>query len=153
MVATKFLSPKQDYLFNIDAMKNFKMGMTGPEELTSWLMETISMAQSVGWVHGEDMGNGVRRFTNNSNGGPLHVYVKDGKIVRVTPIEFKPEDSPGWTIAARGRTFTPPHQSSAAPYGLCSKSMVYSQGPAALSDEARRLGSQRRAQHAQPRYF
>ena len=126
MVATKFLSPKQDYLFNIDAMKNFKMGMTGEEELTSWLMETISMAQTVGWVHGEDIGNGVRRFTNNSNGGPLHVYVKDGKIVRVTPIEFKPEDSPGWTIAARGRTFTPPHQSSAAPYGLCSKSMVYS---------------------------
>src|ERR1039458_1307847 len=47
-VAMKFLSPKQDYLFNIDAMKNFKMGMIGPDELTSWLAGTISMVQSVG---------------------------------------------------------------------------------------------------------
>ena len=125
-VASKFFSPKQDFLFNIDAMKNFKMGMIGPDELTSWLAETISMAQSIGWTYGEDMGNGVRRFTNNTNGGPMHVYVKDGKIIRFTPIEFKPEDSPAWTIEARGRSFTPAHQSSAAPYALCSKSLIYS---------------------------
>ncbi len=125
-VARKFLSPKQDYLFNIDAMKNFKLGIIGPDELTSWLMETISMVQSVNWTFGEDLGNGVRRFTNDTNGGPLHVYVKNGKIVRLTPIEFKPEDGPGWTIQARGRTFVPPHQSSAAPYALTSKSLIYS---------------------------
>ncbi|MCL2714805.1 MAG: molybdopterin-dependent oxidoreductase [Alphaproteobacteria bacterium] len=125
-IASKFFSPKPDFLFNIDAMKNFKMGMIGPEDLTSWLMETISMAQTVGWTFGEDAGNGIRRLTNNSNGGPLNVYVKDGKILRMTPIEFGAEDSPPWTITARGRSFTPVHQTSAAPYALASKSLIYS---------------------------
>ena len=125
-VALKMLSPKQDFLFNIDAVKNFKMVLTGPDDLSSWLAETISMAQSIGWKYGEDQGDGVTRYTNNTNGGPVHVYVKGGKILRITPIEFTDEDARGWSITARGRTFRPPHQASLSPYTLASKSLIYS---------------------------
>ena len=126
LVATKMLSPKPDHLFIIDAIKNFKTMMIGPDELTSWLTETVSMVQSAGMKYGQDMGDGVRRYTNNTNGGPVHVYVKNGKIVRFTPIEFSAEDAPSWTIKARGKNFTPPRQTSANPYALASKSLIYS---------------------------
>jgi trimethylamine-N-oxide reductase (cytochrome c) len=125
-VALKFLSPKKDYLSNIDAMKNFKMGMIGPDELTTWLAETVSMAQSVGWKYGKDLGKGVRRYTTNTNGGPLYVDVKDGKIVRFLPIDFAEDDARAWNITARGRKFTPEHRATVAPYAICSKSLVYS---------------------------
>ncbi len=42
------------------------------------------------------------RYCNMANGGPLFVYVKDGKIVRTTPIEFDDSDGASWTIEARG---------------------------------------------------
>ena len=125
-VALKVLSPKKDYLFNIDAMKNFKMGIIGPDELTAWLTETVSMAESAGWKFGESMGGGVTRYTTDTNGGPMHVYVANGKILRLTPIEFTEKDAPSWSIEARGRTFTPPRQTSAAPYAIGSKSLIYS---------------------------
>lgn len=124
-IALKVLSPKKDYLFLIDAMKNFKMGMTGPDELTSWLTETISIAQNLGLKFGERL-DGVIRYTNNTNGGPVHVYVKDGRIVRITPIEFSGQDAPSWSVEARGRTFIPPRQTSAASYAIGSKSIIYS---------------------------
>ena len=38
----------------------------------------------------------------SANGGPLFVYVKDGKIVRVTPIDFEKED-PDTTLSAEER--------------------------------------------------
>ncbi len=126
LVATKMLSPKPDHLFIIDAIKNFKTMMIGPDELTSWLTETISMVQNAGMKYGEDMGDGVKRYTSNTNGGPVHVYVKNDKIIRFTPIEFSAADAPSWTIKARGKNFTPPRQTSANPYGLASKSLIYS---------------------------
>ena len=56
------------------------------------------------------------RYVTNTNGGPLFVYVKDGKIVRMTPIEFDESDAPSWTIEARGKRFTPPQQTTVAPH-------------------------------------
>lgn len=124
--ALRILNPKPDWGFRIHAMKNFKMGMEGPEDLSTWLNEMVSLGQSIWWVQGEDLGNGERRYVNNTNGGPVHVYVKDGRIIRTTPIEFTDKDAPSWTIEARGKSFTPPRQTSAAPYALCHKSMIYS---------------------------
>jgi trimethylamine-N-oxide reductase (cytochrome c) len=76
--------------------------------------------------YGIDLGNGVTRYTNNSNGGPVFVYVKNGKIIRITPIEFDDDDAPTWTIEARGKKFTPPRKTTLAPYTLASKSTIYS---------------------------
>ena len=56
---------------------------------------------------GVQMPDGSRRYTTCTNGGPVFVYVKDGRIVRVTPIDFDDKDAPSWTIKARGRKFTP----------------------------------------------
>jgi len=47
--------------------------------------------------------DGSIRYTNCTKGGPVFVYVKDGKIVHVEPLELSPEDPESWAIEARGR--------------------------------------------------
>ena len=49
----------------------------------------------------------VEKLTNSSTGGPVFVYVQDGRIIRVTPMEFDSTDAVSWTIKARGKTFSP----------------------------------------------
>ena len=66
------------------------------------------------------------RYCNMTNGGPVFVYVKDGKIVRMTPIDFDDDDPPPWTIEARGLKLTPPRKTTLAPHGQNAKSIVYS---------------------------
>jgi trimethylamine-N-oxide reductase (cytochrome c) len=73
-------------------------------------METLSHMLFAGTEYGTDVGKGVTRYTSNTNGGPVFVYVKDGKIIRITPIDFDDKDALPWTIKARGRTFTPPRR-------------------------------------------
>ena len=38
------------------------------------------------WKIGTKMPNGETRYVNNTNGGPVYVYVRDGRIVRTTPL-------------------------------------------------------------------
>jgi trimethylamine-N-oxide reductase (cytochrome c) len=125
-VAESFLTPPFDMLERIHDAKNFKVLLYGPDDLAVWFLRTLGRLQSVTWKAGTDMGNGVVRYTNGTNGGPLFVYVKDGKILRTTPIEFDDEDAPSWSITARGTTFTPPRWMTVAAHGACQKSMVYS---------------------------
>ncbi|MCB2109126.1 MAG: molybdopterin-dependent oxidoreductase [Rhodobacteraceae bacterium] len=125
-VAAEFLTPPFDQLVRIDAAKNFKVGMSGPDELVVWFAAALTYMTTVGWKSGTPMPNGEVRYCNGTNGGPIFVYVKDGKIVRITPVEFDDEDAPSWSIKARGKTFTPPRKTSLAAHGLALKSMVYS---------------------------
>ena len=125
-IAEEFLTPPFDQLVRIDAAKNFKLLVEGSDELAVWFMTTLNEMQRVRWKGGTPVGNGVVRYTNGTNGGPVFVYVKDGKILRITPVEFDDEDAPSWTIKARGKEFTPPRHTTLAAHGLCQKSMVYS---------------------------
>jgi trimethylamine-N-oxide reductase (cytochrome c) len=100
--------------------------MVGPDEQSNWLTEVILEAGRVGWRWGTDVGHGEIRYTNHTNGGPVFVYTKDGKIVRLTPIDFTDDDAGTWTIEARGQKFSPPRKTSLAPHGLASKSLIYS---------------------------
>ena len=125
-VAVELLMPPRDQLAMIHAMKNFQIGMQGDEELFMWFNETLNQILTVGLEYGVDLGNGLRRFTSNTNGGPVFVYVRDGRIVRMTPIEFDERDAGPWTIEARGKKFTPPRKTTVNPYTLAWKSMVYS---------------------------
>lgn len=125
-VGARLFTLKVDHLERIEAIKNFQMLADGPDELMVWFMQTVGMVFTLGWEFGTDMGHGVRRYTSNTNGGPMFVYVKDGKILRVTPIEFGPDDAATWSITARGKTYTPPRQTSLAPHSMCSRSTVYS---------------------------
>lgn len=125
-LAKRLLVPPFDQIERIDAAKNFKINLEGPDELAIWFLATISRLESVTWKFGTDMGNGVMRYTNGTNGGPLFVYVKDGKIIRTTPIDFEDGDSGEWSITARGKTFSPPRKMTLAAHAQCQKSMVYS---------------------------
>src|SRR3954447_7459498 len=82
------LSPPINWLDQINAQKDFKLGVDGPEDLTNWFAQTLMMMQTAGWKFGTKMPDGSMRYCNMTNGGPVFVYVKDGKIVRMTPIEF-----------------------------------------------------------------
>ena len=125
-LAADLLTPPIDYLEQINAQKEFQLKMEGPDELTYWFAQTIIRAQTAGWQFGTTQADGSIRYTNNSNGGPVFVDVKDGKIIRITPITFTDEDAGTWTIAARGKKFTPPRKTSLAPHGQNWKSMIYS---------------------------
>jgi molybdopterin guanine dinucleotide-containing S/N-oxide reductase-like protein len=125
-VALDMLVPPRDQLAVINAMKSFHLGLEGPEELTSWWMETLSLMLFAGTKYGTDVGKGVTRYTSNTNGGPVFVYVKEGKIIRITPIDFDDKDAQPWTIRARGKAFTPPRRTTISPYTLVFKSMIYS---------------------------
>jgi molybdopterin guanine dinucleotide-containing S/N-oxide reductase-like protein len=126
-LAGKLLSPIRDQMEQMNAMKNFALTMDGPDELTSWFMETLSLLFTIGLKYGMDKGKGVKRYVNNSNAGPMFVDVKDGKIIRMTPIEFDNTDAPSFTIQARGKSFTPPRKCTLSPFGYSFKSTIYSQ--------------------------
>ena len=125
-IAEEFLTPPFDQLVRIDAAKNFKISLEGSDALAVWFMATLTLMQTITWKSGTDVGDGVMRYTNGTNGGPLFAYVKDGKILRITPMDFDDEDAPSWSIEARGKTFTPPRRTTLAAHGMCQKSMVYS---------------------------
>ncbi len=71
------------------------------------------------------MGNEIR-MTNSSTGGPVFVYVKDGKIVRMTPMDLDETDAASWEIEARGHTFKPPRKTTVSVYTQGFKSMICS---------------------------
>ena len=125
-VAFDTLIPPRDQLAIVNAMKSFQLGLDGPEELSSWWMETLSLMLNAGTKYGTRVSKGVVRYTSNTNGGPVFVYVKDDKIIRITPIEFNDSDAEPWTIKARGRSFTPPRKTTISPHTLVFKSMLYS---------------------------
>jgi molybdopterin guanine dinucleotide-containing S/N-oxide reductase-like protein len=125
-VAVELLVPPIDWLRQIEAAKGFQIRVEGPDELLYRFTQAMVATRRAGWRFGTDAGKGVRRYTSMTNGGPCFVYVRDGKIVRITPIDFEAEDAQPWTIEARGRRFTPPRKTTLAVHGQAWKSLVYS---------------------------
>lgn len=125
-IALDILVPPRDQAGFVSAAKNFQVSLEGPNELCIWWMETLSLMLSSGIKFGTKTKLGVMRYTSNTNGGPVFVYVKDGKIIRITPIDFDKRDAKSWTIEARGRSFTPPHKTTISPHTLVFKSLIYS---------------------------
>ncbi|MGA2261297.1 MAG: pyrogallol hydroxytransferase large subunit, partial [Acidobacteriota bacterium] len=66
------------------------------------------------------------RFVNCTLSGPVEVYVKDNRIVRVLPLRYGKDDAEPWTIEARGQTFTRPNKASIACWVQGTKQYVYS---------------------------
>src|SRR3990172_11919183 len=125
-IAVRLLMPPIDWLQQIEAAKGFQLRAEGPDELVYRFTQAMLALRRLGWESGTDLGGGERRYTSNTNGGPCFVYVKHGKILRITPIDFVEEDAPSWTITARGRKFTPQRKTTVAAHTLAWKSMVYS---------------------------
>ena len=126
-IAVDLMTPPVNWLDMVSSMKDFKVGMDGDQELSFWFFQTLNMTQTMGYEFGTDIGDGVNRYVNATNGGPVYVYVKDGKILRVTPIDFTHEDPDTWSIEARGKRYSPPRRTSLSPHGFNMKSSVYSQ--------------------------
>jgi len=124
--ALTFLSPNPNQLEIISADKNFKVVAEGDDELLLWFTQTLATSRTVGLEMGVAMPDGSRRCTTMTNGGPVFVFVKDGRIVRVTPIDLTEDDAPSWTIHARGQEFIPKRRALPAPHALSLKSLVYS---------------------------
>ncbi len=72
------LTPPINWLHQINAQKDFTLGVDGPEDLTNWLAQTLMMMRTVGWKFGVRMPDGTMRYCNMANGGPLFVFVMDG---------------------------------------------------------------------------
>jgi anaerobic selenocysteine-containing dehydrogenase len=68
----------------------------------------------------------VQRLTNGTTGGPVFVDVKDGEILRITPIDLDETDAPSWKIEARGRTFSPSRRTTMSPWTVAHRSTIYS---------------------------
>ena len=102
-LAVRLLKPHRSQLDFLHAVKNFQLIVTGPDDLAVWFAETLGMVLQSGEEYGTDRGNGVHRYTANTNGGPVFVDVQNDKILRITPIDFDDEDAQPWTIKARGQ--------------------------------------------------
>ena len=125
-VATIF----RDQMEFVNAAKTGSLVLNGPDDAAMWFSSLLLkfFAADVLYYknYGTKMGNGVTRYVTGTNGGPVFVYVKNDKIIRVTPLEFDQDDPAPWTITAKGKKFSPPRRMTATPYALGWKSMVYS---------------------------
>jgi molybdopterin guanine dinucleotide-containing S/N-oxide reductase-like protein len=125
--ALAVMRPNPDYAVVLDALKNFKATASGRDDSIVWFGQLMNLVASSSWKFGALMGDGTTRYTNLTNGGPLYVYVRDGKIVRTTPIDLDDSDAPSWTLHARGRSFTPVRKATVNVHALSLKSNVYSE--------------------------
>jgi trimethylamine-N-oxide reductase (cytochrome c) len=124
--AYPLLRPFLEPMTVVNAAKNFAFEVKGEDGPTLHFFDILDALLTHHWHGGTQLPGGVIRYTNNTNGGPLFVHVRDGRILRMTPMQFGPEDAGPWSIEARGRRFTPPHRATASPHSLASKSLVYS---------------------------
>ncbi|MBI5121121.1 MAG: molybdopterin-dependent oxidoreductase [Rhodospirillales bacterium] len=125
--ALAMMKPGADRSVIIDAAKNFKVVVKGKDKWISWFMQLMGLVETAPWKYGMPSPDGTIRYTTNSNGGPLFVYVRNGKILRVTPITLEDDDAASWSIQARGRKFTPLRKATVSPHALSIKSSVYSE--------------------------
>src|SRR5215468_9056788 len=125
-LGASLLTPPINWLDQINAQKDFNLTVDGPEDLTNWWAQIMMATLTAGWRFGTQLADGTMRYCNMTNGGPVFVYVKAGRIVRMTPIEFDDSDPQPWTIEARGLKLTPPRKTTLAPHGQNAKSIVYS---------------------------
>ena len=66
-------------------------------------------------------------FTSCSVGGPISVYVEDGRITRIRPMVIDEKEFQPWTIDVNGRKISPPRKVTLAPYGVTERQKVYSE--------------------------
>ena len=64
-------------------------------------------------------------FTNCTVGGPVNVYVKNGRVMRMEPLELGPDDAESWVIEARGKKFSPPRKAMLSQYTLAERAKIY----------------------------
>ncbi len=125
-IGAELLTPPIRWDRQVHAQKNFQIDMEGPGDLTFAFAQLVMGAKRAGWRFGTAMRDGSVRYTSMTNGGPCFVHVRDGRILRITPIDFDGDDAASWTVTARGKTFTPPRKATVSPHTLNFRSVIYS---------------------------
>src|SRR5258705_1094908 len=92
------LTPPINWLDQINAQKEFQLTVQGDDGLANWFAQTVMIAQTIGLKYGTPMPDSSMRYCNMTNGGPVLVYVHDGKIVLMTPIYLGRDDCDSITI-------------------------------------------------------
>lgn len=124
--ALTFFKPPIDMGEVVHAAKQFRLVVFGRDELAVWFMQLLNQTQTATLQYGTPMPDGTVRYTTNTNGGPVFVYVKDGRIVRTGLIELDGSDAASWSIHARGKEFKPWRKAMVSPYTVALKTQVYS---------------------------
>jgi len=122
-----FLKPPMDYAEVVHAAKNMRVMVLGPDHLNVWFMQLMNKIETSALELGTPVSDGSIRYTTNTNGGPLFVYVKNGRILRCTPIDFDDTDAASPVYNVRGKQFTPWRRATVTPYALALKSQVYAE--------------------------
>jgi trimethylamine-N-oxide reductase (cytochrome c) len=65
-------------------------------------------------------------FTNMTIGGPISVYVRDGKITRIRPLQVPEEEFKPWVIEAGGKKYSPPRTVRCSPPVHAERNRFYS---------------------------
>ena len=66
-------------------------------------------------------------YPSCTNSGPVHVYVEDGKVVRIRPLIAELDEFEPWRIEAGGKSYSPPSKFSLAPYVHAERNRLYSE--------------------------
>ena len=67
-------------------------------------------------------------FVNLTNGGPISVYVDEGKVTRIRPLQIPEDEYPKpWKLEAGGRTYTPPKALRCSPCVHAERDRLYSE--------------------------
>ena len=66
-------------------------------------------------------------FPSCTTEGPINVYVKDGKVVRIRPLVADEKDFRPWAIEAGGRSYTPPTKFHLGPFIHAERIRLYSE--------------------------
>ena len=80
--ALAMLRPHPDMAEVVHAAKNFKIVVKGQDALAVWFMQALNYSQAARVQMGTELPDGTRRYTTLTNGGPMFVHVRDGRIVR-----------------------------------------------------------------------
>src|SRR5882757_6112233 len=63
-IGASLLTPPINWLEQINAQKDFVLGVDGPEDLTNWFAQTVMMSQSAGLKMGTRLDDGTMRYCN-----------------------------------------------------------------------------------------
>ena len=121
------LDPFRDRLKVVSSLKTLRSQALGEDKYIVQFVKILNGAMDHWVSYGTPMPDGTMRYTNNTNGGPVFVYVRDGRIIRITPMELGEDDPDPWTIEARGRKLKAPKKTTVSPFTACLKSAIYSQ--------------------------
>src|SRR5258708_10474305 len=80
-LGANLLMPPINWHDQINAQKDFKLTVDGPEDLTNWFAQTIMLSQSAGLDIGIKQPDGSTRSCNMTNGAPSSTYPRADQVL------------------------------------------------------------------------